>query len=49
MKLKKFVAMGARHLKRWLLDEEAHVPEAEVPFDNTSMWASITSSATLYR
>ena len=38
MKLKKFVAMGARHLKRWLLDEEAHVPEAEVPFDNTSMW-----------
>ena len=38
MKLKKFVAMGARRLKHWLLDEEAAHLEADVPFDNTSAW-----------
>ena len=39
MNLKKLVAMSARRLKRWLLEEEkAYRPEAEVPFDNTSTW-----------
>ena len=37
MKLKKLMAMGARRLKRWLLDEEK-ANEAEVPFDNTYRW-----------
>ena len=37
MQLKKLMAMGARRLKRWLLDEEK-ANEAEVPFDNTYRW-----------
>jgi hypothetical protein len=38
VKLKRFMAAGARRLKHWLLDAEEVPYDTVVPFDNTSLW-----------